>query len=159
MADRLRLRLVSSSRLRKGLLRTASSSDGIVDVAAAAIQGYVPDSGIVALIPQKTRLQARRLLKSNVLKPIKVRQSFYSNKSLNEMLEKALSEVIGPMYWTQREKEGIRLARALDRMSIASWIKAEIETPCSALNKQLIKNRLDNICELKRSLQWWMRVL
>ena len=45
------LRLVSASRLRKGLVRVASSSDGVVDMAAAVELGLINNEGIVVLTP------------------------------------------------------------------------------------------------------------
>ena len=67
-------RLVSASRLRKGLVRVASSSDGVVDMAAAVELGLINDEGIVALIPTKTRIRARKLLQPRLsISPICMR--------------------------------------------------------------------------------------
>jgi hypothetical protein len=76
-----------------------------------------------------------------------------------KLAEGALSTVIGPVYCAAKEKGGISLRRAMDRSMFAKWVKAEIETGNSELNKQLNRNGFVDICGLKRSAQWWMRLL
>ncbi len=156
-------RLVSTSRLRKGLVRLASSSDGIVDVAAAVELGLIDDEGIVALIPTKTRIRALKLLQSNVLFPITLKKKSLVGTHLKAKERKlaggALATVIGPIYREAKEKGGISLGRAMDRSMFAKWVKAEIENDSSYLNKQLTYQGFFDICGLKRSAQWWMRLL
>ena len=156
-------RLVSTSRLRKGLVRLASSSDGIVDVAAAVELGLIDDEGIVALIPTKTRIRALKLLQSNVLFPITLKKKSLVGTHLKAKERKlaggALATVIGPIYREAKEKGGISLGRAMDRSMFAKWVKAEIEDGGSYLNKQLTRRGFLDICGLKRSAQWWMRLL
>lgn len=163
MDHHYRLRLVSASRLRKGPVRVASSSDGIVDVAAAVEVGLIDDVGIVALIPVKTRVRARRLLKSNVLRPIALKKNSLRGSHLNarqrELVREALATVIGPMYWAAKAKGGMRFERAMDRTMFAKWVKTEIGTGKSRLNKELTRNGFLDICGLERSVQWWMRLL
>ena len=156
-------RLVSTSRLRKGLVRLASSSDGIVDVAAAVELGLIDDEGIVALIPTKTRIRALKLLQSNVLFPITLKKKSLVGTHLKAKERKlaggALATVIGPIYREAKEKGGISLGSAMDRSMFAKWVKAEIENDDSYLNKQLTRRGFLDICGLKRSAQWWMRLL
>ena len=156
-------RLVSASRLRKGLVRVASSSDGVVDMAAAVELGLINNEGIVALIPAKTRIRARKLLQSNVLFPITLKQESLDGSHMKakqrKLAGRALATVIGPIYWSAKEKDGISLGRAMDRSMFAKWVKAEIENDSSYLNKQLTRQGFHDICGLKRSAQWWMRLL
>jgi len=156
-------RLVSASRLRKGLVRAASSSDGVVDVAAAVEVGLINDEGIVALIPTKTRIRARKLLRSNVLWPITLKKASNDGKHMKakhrRVAGEALATVIGPIYWAAKEKRGISLGRAMDRSMFGRWVKNEIENDSSELNKQLNRRGFADICGLNRSAQWWMRLL
>ena len=157
------LRLVSASRLRKGLVRVASSSDGVVDMAAAVELGLINNEGIVALIPAKTRIRARKLLQSNVLFPITLKKESLDGSHMKakqrKLAGRALATVIGLIYWSAKEKDGISLGRAMDRSMFAKWVKAEIENDSSYLNKQLTYQGFFDICGLKRSAQWWMRLL
>ena len=163
MAPQKRPTLVSASRLRKGLKQTASSSDDIVDVAAAVEVGLIKDEGIVTLIPTKTRMRARKLLKSNVLWPIAFKKKSLDGTHLKakerKLARNALLTVIGPMYWAAKEQGGISLGRAMDRSMFAKWVKAEIENGSSDLNIQLNRRGFADICGLNRSAQWWMRLL
>lgn len=163
-----KFRLISKDRLLKnGVLRTASSSDGIVDVVAGlelgGALGGVLDAGLVALLPEKTRRQAHRLLKHNTLWPVKPKANtlagLHETAGARNMVLRALPLVIGPMYWKEKQRKKIGLVQALKRRRIADWIKAEIETPSSALNQALRHSDFSDLRELNRGWQWWYRLL
>jgi hypothetical protein len=156
-------RLLSKSRLKKGLVRVSSSSDGIVDLAAAAELGLIENNGLVALIPEKTRVRAVKLLKANVLFLVKAKQSTVQASNLKQiqrvLVKKAFPTVIGPMYFQTQLEAGFTVSQTLDRMRFAKWVKQQIETNNSNLNLVLAESGFEDICDLVRSAQWWGRLL
>lgn len=156
-------RLLSKSRLKKGLVRLSSSSDGIVDIAAAAELGLIENNGLVALIPEKTRVRAKKLLKANVLFLVNPKQSTFQASNLKQiqrvLVKKAFPTVIGPMYFQAQLEAGLTVSQTLNRMRFATWVKHQIETNNSNLNLVLAESGFEDICDLVRSAQWWGRRL
>lgn len=159
-----KFRLVSKERLLKsGVLRTSSSSDGVVDVVAGLelgdALGGVLDTGLVALLPKRTRQQAHRLLEHNTLWLLKPKEKtlagLHQKATARDLVLRALPKVIGPLYWEEKQKKGIGLVQAMDRRRVADWIKAGIETPGSELNQALQDSPFNDLCELNRGWDWW----
>ena len=158
-----RPRLVSKARLRKGLVRIASASDGIVDLAAAAELGLIDDAGLVALIPEEMRIQAWKLLGANTLLPVKAKEATLNGTHLTRthrhLVEQAIPTVIGQVYWQEKAQMGISLAVAMDRDKFVRWVRKEIQIEGSQLNTSLHRKGYGDICCLVRGKQWWGRRL
>ena len=156
-------RLISKARLKAGFVRVASSSDGIVDIAAAAELGLIGRDGLVSLIPPETQARARRLLQANVLWPINVKKSTLNGsnqKSIQRrLIAQALHNVIGPIYSQEQIKKGFSLTTVLNRGKFALWVKKEIQIESSSLNIELTRKGYLDIVGLVRSKQWWERSL
>ena len=155
------LRLISKARLKAGFVRAASSSDGIVDTAAAAELGLIERDGLVSLIPPETRARARRLLKANVLWPVDVKKSTLDGSSLKSIERRqfalALHNVIGLIYLQEQVEKGFSFTTILNRGKFAKWVMKEIKIDTSRLNIELTRNGYLDIVGLVRSKQWWER--
>ncbi len=162
-SGRKSFRLVSKARLRKGLVRSASASDGIVDLAAAAELGLIENAGLVALLPEETRIRARRLLKANtvlLVTPKATSRDGRHRKSVaRALVSEALSTVIGPQYAREMERAGGSPSRWLRANCFAKWVKTQIEDGGSELNRKLTRHGYAEISGLVRGIQWWQRSL
>lgn len=145
------------------MVRTASASDGIVDLAAAAELGLIDDAGLVALIPEARRVQAWKLLGANTVLPVKPKAATlngsHQTRTQRHLVEQALSAVIGPVYWQEQVQKGISLAVAMDRDKFVRWVRKEIQIDGSQLNTALNRKGYGDICCLVRGKQWWGRRL
>lgn len=158
-----RLLLVSKASLGRGLIKVASASDGIVDVAAAAELGLIARVGLVAVLAAKMRTRVSRLLQANVLYPVKPKAITLAGshrKSIERnMVAKAMPTVIGPLYWEEQQKKCVLFSSALSRGRFSKWVKAQIEQGSSQLNIDLTRQGYADISGLVRSRQWWERCL
>lgn len=158
-----RLRLVSKARLARGKIRTASASDGVVDLAAAAELGLIENKGLIALLPEKIHARARKLLNANTLQPVKAKASTlegtHRKKTEAKWVQKALATVIGPLYYEERRSAGVLLTNILKRQRFAKWVMVQMANDTSQLNKRLTRAGYAEICGLKRGQQWWERCL
>lgn len=159
-----RLLLVSKKAVIRGEAKVASSSNGIVDIAAAAELGLIENKGLVAAIPERVRAKARKLLLKNELREITSKKSTirgdHKKASDRSSAYNAISKVIGPMYWHEMEKKTkSKRSQAMSRKRVVDWIRAEIENDASLLNKQLTRCGYAEISGLKRSTRWWLNLL
>lgn len=152
-----RFRLVSKKpNARTGRKHVSSSSDGIVDVAAAVERGLAQRVGIVQLLPAEIYSKARRLLENNELVEVDEKRTprphLYQQR-VRRAAKQALPTVIGPLYLEAFEHD---LPRALSAKCLTDWIRAELTTPGSALNRALTEAGFDDLVELQRSDRWWL---
>jgi hypothetical protein len=158
------LRLFSKTRKDpiSGKHRMASSSDGIIDVAAAVHIGLIPNDGLPSLLYQRHRTRVARLLKSNfvgsVSPKLNTTNGIHASALTRYELAQALKKVIGPLYSqhiANRIKSIADINRAFALKSVLAWLIPEIEDPASNLNSLLAKHGYTNLVELKRARRWW----
>ena len=159
---RIQFRLVSKKKnKRTGRQHVSSSSDGIVDYAAAAISGKMPLVGLPAVLPEKYNRRAKRLLRNNEVVEIAAKRSLRSDQQRSKIhrdLKRAFPRIIGQVYKDENEHK-LRPKVFLSTKTIIPWIKSSIETPNSRLNRLLLKAGYDDLVELKRSYRWWLDAL
>ncbi len=167
-ADLRAIRLMSkTSRDRvSGRHKVASSSDGIIDVAAAVHVGLIPDDGLPGLLYRTKKKRVVKLLLNNFVGHVTPKANTIGSEQANSEhatsaarfeLSRALTKDIGPLYFNQVRGK-VRSARDLERAFkpkvVVNWLIAEIKNPQSELNK-ILKREYLYLAELKRARRWW----
>lgn len=159
---RLQFRLVSKKKnKRTGRQHVSSSSDGIVDYAAAVISGKMPLVGLPAVLPEKYSRRAKRLLLNNEVMEIAAKRTPRGDQQRSKIhrdLKRAFPLVIGHVY-KEENKNKLSAASLLSTKTRIPWIKSSLETPNSRLNRELSQAGYDDLVELKRSSRWWLDAL
>lgn len=162
-AKRRQYRLVSKKTSKhSGLRHVSSSSDGIVDYAAAVVAGKIPAIGLPSVLPTKYYSRATRLLKNNEV--IEVKAKFASRNDqlrakIRKQLKQALPRVIGPIYEQERIKEKLSAQHYLRTRTVVNWIIRSLANTSSRLNRALALAGYDDLVELKRNYRWWRNQL
>ena len=151
-------RLVSKkANKRSGLRHVSSSSDGIVDYAAAVVAGKIPAIGLPSVLPKKYHSRATRLLKNNEVAEVNAKATPRSDQlraKIRKDLSKAFPRVIGQVY--KLENQGKRTAQKyLNTKRVIDWITRSLADRGSRLNRALVLAGYDDLVELKRSYRWW----
>jgi hypothetical protein len=144
---------------KTGLHKVASSSDGIVDVAAMVECGLITRQGLPELLPPAIYERARKLLTHNRLAVIQEkrtpRHELAWQRKKNEA-RAALATVIGPLYGATHQNA---IVRALNMKRFLSWLQAQLREPGSTLNCELIRRGYDELVELQMSDRWWADII
>jgi len=159
----VRWRFVRRVPDKTGRHKAASSSDLLTEFAAQVLESKIPGGGIMNAIPKKKYERAKRLLKKNMLQEVRQKTSSktfdHFHQQIRKTLPTAFREVIGPAYIEAKgavPAYGLKILKYhIHRKTIADWIKHEIETPCSVLNKRLMVSGFNDLVELQRSSSWW----
>jgi hypothetical protein len=159
VANNDRFVLVSKNKNAKtGRHKTASSSDGLIDIAAAVELGLVPNAGLPGALHYMNRKRVLRLLQHNTVVKIKPKsstlQGTHQTQALLKLADKALTAVIGQAYWSANQHLGpraaLKTARAID------WIKTNLENKTSPLCASLVGSPYEDLIGLHRSKRWWL---
>lgn len=160
-AKRLQFRLVSKKRnKRTGRQHVSSSSDGIVDYAAAVIVGKMPLVGLPAVIPEKYNRRAKRLLRKNEVSEVNVKappRADQQRARIRRAVKYTFPSIIGQVYKAENGK--ISQEKLLHTKTLIPWIIDALATPNSRLNKALSKAGFEDLVQLERSPRWWLDVL
>lgn len=168
LADLRAIRLMSKTRRDRlsGKHKVASSSDGIIDIAAAVHVGLIPDNGLPGLLYRSKEKRVVKLLRNNFIGRVTPKANTIGSEQANSEhatsaarfeLSRALSKDIGPLYLNQvrgNVKSVRDLVRAFKPKAVVNWLIAEIENPQSELNT-ILKRKYPHLAELKRSRRWW----
>jgi hypothetical protein len=151
--------LVSKNKNAKtGRHKTASSSNGLIDIAAAVELGLVPNAGLPGILHHMYRKRVLRLLQHNTVLKVKPKNSTiqgnHQTKGLLKLADKALTAVIGPAYWSANQHLGPRAALKTTR--VINWIKTNLENKTSPLCISLVRSPYEDIIGLHRSKRWWL---
>lgn len=162
-ADLRAIRLLSKTRKDRlsAKHKVASSSDGIIDVAAAVHVGLIPNIGLPGLLYRAKKKRVVKLLLKNFVGRVNPKANtldlLHATTTSRFELNKALREDIGPWYLAhvrKNVKSARALVRAFELKVIVNWLISEIENPQSELNI-LLKRKYRHLAELKRSRRWW----
>lgn len=149
-----------------GRHKVASSSDGIIDVAAAVHVGLVNDDGLPGLLYRAKEKRVVKLLLNNFVGRVNPKtNTISSEQAISEHatsaarfeLRRAFAKEIGALYFKQvlgKVKSGRDLERAFKPKAVVNWLISEIENPKSELNK-VLKINYFHLAELKRCRRWW----
>ncbi len=168
LADLRAIRLLSKTRRDRlsGRHKVASSSDGIIDVAAAVHVGLIPNDGLPGLLYHTKKKRVVNLLLNNFVGSVTPKANTIGSEQANSEhatsaarfeLSRALAKDIGPLYFNQvrgKVKSARDLVRAFKPKTVVNWLIAEIENPQSELNK-ILKRKYLHLAELKRGRRWW----
>ena len=142
---------------RSGRKHASSSSNRMIDYAAAVEAGLIPRIGIMAAFPEAVRLKAKRLLKNNQVVMVQPTESRLAGNHettvTRQRMADAIMKVIGPQYWEENKHLG---ANAFSGKLFTQWVTSEIADPKSRLNHRLLAENLPELCELPRSRRWWL---
>lgn len=160
--NKTRLRLVSKkTNKRTGRRHVSSSSDGIVDYAAAVIVGMMPATGLASIIPSEYHQRAKRLLKKNevalVAAKTKPRHDQLRGK-IQKDLKAAFPRVIGQVYEAENAHE-MGTKKFFSSKTVIHWIRNSLADPNSRLNHALGKAGYHDLVGLERSERWWLDAL
>lgn len=163
LTDLRAIRLMSKTRRDRlsGRNKVASSSDGIIDIAAAVHVGLIPDNGLPGLLYRSKKKRVVKLLLNNFIGRVNPKANsidlLHATTAARFELNKALREDIGPLYLAHVRKN-VKSARELERAFkpkvIVNWLISEIENLESELNF-LLNRKYRHLAELKRSRRWW----
>jgi hypothetical protein len=161
-ANKTQLRLVSKkTNQRTGRRHVSSSSDGIVDYAAAVIVGTMPAEGLASIIPSEYHQRAKRLLKKNevalVAAKTKPRHAQLRGK-IQKDLKAAFPEIIGQVYKVEH-KNLLSKEKLFKSKVIIPWIRDSLANPDSHLNRALRSSGYYDLVGLERSARWWLDAL
>lgn len=168
LANLRTIRLMSKTRRDRlsGRHKVTSSSDGIIDIAAAVHVGLIPDNGLPGLLYRAKKKRVVKLLRNNFIGRVTPKVNTIGSKQENSEhatsaarfeLSRALSKDIGPLYLNQvrgNVKSVRDLVRAFKPKAVVNWLIAEIENPQSELNT-ILKRKYPHLAELKRRRRWW----
>jgi len=159
---RLRFRLVSKKKnKRTGRQHVSSSSDGIVDYAAAVTVGKIPLVGLPAVLPERYNRRAKRLLRKNEVAEVNVKGTPRTDQQRSRIrrdVKYALPRIIGQVYKAENARK-ISQEKLLHTKTLIPWIIDALATPNSRLNKALSKAGFEDLVQLERSPRWWLDVL
>lgn len=160
--NKTQLRLVSKkTNKRTGRRHVSSSSDGIVDYAAAVIVGAMPAEGLASIIPDEYHRRAKRLLKKNEVSRVaakKMPRHAQLRGSIRRDLEAAFPQVIGQVYAAERAS-ALSTKRFLSSKTVVHWIRDSLANPNSRLNRALESAGYHDLVGLERSERWWLDAL
>lgn len=158
VAKRLRYRLVSKKTSKhSGSRHVSSSSDGIVDYAAAVVAGKIPAVGLPSVLPTKYYSRATRLLKKNDVAEVNAKVTARSDQrraTIRQALKKAFPRIIGQVYKLENHRKLIT-QNYLRTKTVIDWIIRSLANPSSRLNRALTLAGYDELVELKRNYRWW----
>jgi hypothetical protein len=145
---------------KTGKQKTASSSDGIIDIAAAVHLGLVPSVGLPGLLLKVKNKRVIKLLTHNTVIMVKPKQATVNEthitKSTWGLAKEALPDAIGPAYWEANKHLGVKAA--LKTRQVISWIKSNLENEESKLCDGLRRTKYQNLVGVKRSRRWWLNL-
>jgi hypothetical protein len=145
---------------KTGRQKTASSSDGLIDIAVAVEMGLIPNAGLPGILHHMNRKRVLRLLKHNTLIRVKSKESTlqgtHHTKALQKLADKALSTVIGQAYWSENQHLGPRAA--LKSKRVIDWIKTNLENKNSPLCTDLVGTPYEDLIGLRRTKRWWLNL-
>ena len=143
---------------KTGKQKTSSSSDGLIDIAAAVKLGLLPSKGLPGVLLYVKHQKVLRLLKHNTVAFVRPKKATTRGNHVTSMMlklaEEALSVVLGPTYWQANKHLGPKAA--LKTTSAILWIKANLENPNSPLCNSLRGTSYEDIIGLKHSRRWWL---
>jgi hypothetical protein len=158
VAKRKTYRLVSKKTNKSsGSRHVSSSSDGIVDYAAAVIAGEIPAIGLPIVLPTKYYSRANRLLKNNEIAEVTAKVTPRSDQlrgKIRKDLSKALPRIIGQVYKLENQGK-LTAQKYLSTKTVIDWIIRSLKEPGSRLNRALERAGYEDLVELKRSRRWW----
>lgn len=144
-----------------GKHKTSSSSDGLIDIAAAVHLGLIPSAGLPGLLLNINQQRVRRLIKHNTVALIKPKKATttenHATKSKLKLAEKALTTVIGPAYWEANKHLGAKAA--LKTRLVIPWIKRTLEDVNSPLCTSLVGTKYEDLIGIRHSRRWWLDLL
>jgi hypothetical protein len=159
---RTQLRLVSKKiNKRTGRRHVSSSSDGIVDYAAAVIVGVMPARGVASIIPDKYHRRAKRLLEKNEVAPVAkkiIPRHAQLRGKIRMDLKAAFPQVIGQVYAAERANV-LSTERFFSSKTVIPWIRDSLADPNSRLNHALESAGYHDLVGLERSERWWLDAL
>jgi hypothetical protein len=159
---RVQLRLVSRKKNgRTGRQHVSSSSDGIVDYAAAVIVGKLPAEGLASIIPDKYHRRAKNLLRKNEVAEVAIKRTPRIDQQRNKIRRDSkdlLPLIMGPIYNVENEHK-LSSTKFLNTKTLIAWIRSSLATPNSRLNKALSKAKYHDLVGLERSPRWWLDTL
>ena len=158
-ADNDRYVLVNKKiNAKTGRQKTASSSDGLIDIAAAVEMRLIPNAGLPGILHHMNRKRVQRLLKHNTVVKVKPKnatlQGTHRTQALLKLADKALSTVIGQAYWSANQHLGPRAALSTTR--VIDWIKTNLENQSSPLCNELVGTPYEDLIGLRRTKRWWL---
>ena len=147
--------------VKNGKHKTSSSSDGLIDIAAAVHLGLIPNAGLPGLYLKINQQRVRRLVKHNTVALIKPKTATttenHVTKSKLKLAGKALTAVIGPAYWRANKHLGAKAA--LKTRQVIPWIKRNLEDENSPLCTSLVGTKYEDLIGLRHSRRWWLDLL
>jgi prophage DNA circulation protein len=142
-------------------LKTSSSSDGLIDIAAAVKLGLLPSAGLPGLLLHLKHRKILRLLEHNTVALVKPKrattQRNHVTKATSKTAVKAMSSVLCPAYW-QANKHAVTKA-TFKIKEVIGWIKANIENTDSTLCTSLRGTLYEDLIGTKRGRRWWLKKL
>lgn len=143
---------------KTGRQKTASSSDGLIDIAAAVEMRLIPNAGLPGILHHMNRKRVQRLLEHNTVVKVKPKnatlQGTHQTQALQKLADKALSTVIGQAYWSANQHLGPRAALKTTR--VIDWIKTNLENKNSSLCNNLVDTPYEDLIGLRRTKRWWL---
>ena len=160
-ADNDRYVLVNKKiNAKTGRQKTASSSDGLIDIAVAVEMRLIPNAGLPGILHRMNQKRVLRLLKHNTVVKVKPKNSpllgTHHTKALLKLADKALSTVIGQAYWSANQHLGPRAALKTTR--VIDWIKTNLENQNSPLCNGLVGTPYEDLIGLHRTKRWWLNL-
>ena len=145
---------------KTGRQKTASSSDGLIDIAVAVEMRLIPNAGLPGILHHMNRKRVQRLLKHNTVVKVKPKnatlQGTHRTQALLKLADKALSTVIGQAYWSANQHLGPRAALSTTR--VIDWIKTNLENQSSPLCNELVGTPYEDLIGLRRTKRWWLNL-
>ncbi len=159
---RTQLRLVSKkTNKRTGRRHVSSSSDGIVDYAAAVIVGTMPAEGLASIIPDEYHQRAKRLLNKNEVALVAAKTTprhAQLRGKIQKDLKAAFPHVIGQVYGAENAHE-MGTKKLFSSKTVIHWIRNSLADPNSRLNHALGNAGYHDLVGLERSERWWLDAL
>jgi len=145
---------------KSGKQKTSSSSDGLIDIAAAVQLGLIPSEGLPGALLCINQKRVSRLLRHNTVVLVKPKiatiTGIHATTSTLKLAEKALADVLGPAYWKANKHLGLKTA--LKTRRVIPWIKVNLENTGSALCTSLIGTNYEDLIGLEHSQRWWLNL-
>lgn len=142
---------------KTGRQKTASSSDGLIDIAVAVEMGFIPYAGLPGILHEMNRKRVLRLLEHNTVVRVKPKastlQGTHHTKALQKLADKAIT-TIGQEYWATNQHLGPRAALKTSR--VIDWIKTNLENKNSPLCTGLVGSPYEDLIGLRRTKRWWL---
>ncbi len=146
---------------KTGKRKTASSSDGLIDIAAAVYLGQIPSKGLPGLLLELQKDRVIRLLRKNTVKLVKPKRATvdgnHATRVASRLAQDALPVAIGPAYLEAHKQVGLK--ESLKTKTVIRWIKTNLEDPTSRLCCSLAGTKYQDLIGLKRNNRWWRNLL